>query len=325
MFTRAARNGVLGFHGTPSQRFRNSVSLGSFPASLLKTVRVRASWSQQQDFIGFLANFFRPSEFQIGVTCIMVSEHTSPPIHQLLVVLLDTCTFVCCSSATRDLETVGCPRARSHHPTHKAMICSDVNIRNFSSAVLVVLEVVPVLQGWCVLLAKNCFSILLSSRSALLCCIGSPAHVKITASTALGQTSARCHDRPGSVDVDQHPPEPNTQIQLHCADLFRMCRETRSMGLSPHWVSVFCGVRQEFSLPDRSRTSLCWNTAARAPSVLLLSARGVSQVVLVWFCQVGPGSASSRVPSQTGSKLVPVGHSLSQAARAVLTNSGFFL
>ena len=96
------------------------------------------------------------------------------------------------------------------------------------------------------------------------------------------------------------------------------------MGLSPHWVPVFCGVRQEFSLPDRSRTSLCWNTAARAPSVLLLSARGVSQVALVWFCQVGPGCASSRVPWQTGSKLAPVGHSLSQAARAVLTNSGLF-
>ena len=167
----------------------------------------------------FWPTFLRPSEFQIGVTCIMVSEHTSLPIHHLLVVLLDTCMFVCCSSATRDLETVGCPRAGSHHPTHEAMICSDVNIRNFSSAVLVVLEVVLVLQGWCVLLAKNCISILLRSRSALLCCIGSPAHVKITASTALGQTSARGHDRPRSVDVDQHPPEPNTQIQLHCADL----------------------------------------------------------------------------------------------------------
>ena len=118
-------------------------------------------------------------------------RNTLLQIHHLLVVLLDTCMFVCCSSDTRDVETVGCPGTGSHHPTHRAVICPDVNFRNFSSAVLVVLEVVLVLQGWCVLLAKNCFSILLRSLSALLCCIGSPAHVKLTASTALGHTSAR--------------------------------------------------------------------------------------------------------------------------------------
>ena len=55
------------------------------------------------------------------------------------------------------------------------------------------------------------------------------------------------------------------------------------------------------------------DASTRAPSVLLLSARGVPQVVSVAFCQAGtgssralqsPGCAFSRVPSQIGLRLV---------------------
>ena len=109
--------------------------------------------------------------------------------------------------------------------------------------------------------------------------------------------------------------------------LYRKCGRTRSLGFYP----VSCVVRQDSSPPYRSLTALGRITSsARGPSVLLPSARGVSQMVSLSFCQVGPRSsrapqtpscAASRVPTQPGSMLVTVDHSSSLAARTVLANS----
>ena len=93
----------------------------------------------------------------------------------------------------------------------------------------------------------------------------------------------------------------------------------------PHRVSVPCDVRQESSLPHKIAHHAPWEQCVSSCSTrsLAFGSRGfaccavrLAQVRLVLFSP--PGCASSRRPSQRGSRLVPVDH-------CVLSNSDFFL
>ena len=205
--------------------------------------------------------------------------------------------------------------------------------RNSSSAVLVVLEVVFVPPGLLVhFLPRLPFDPRVLRRlSALLLCIGSPALVQLPSSTSLGRTLVRpwlsqvCRCSSASL-------EPHSRLQLHCAwpchqaqagvvhrirrDLDHLFSFGVTRPVCSDRVSVSCDVRQHSSHPRISRTTLgSGNVSARAPFFFLPSARGLSQVVSVSFCQDGPGGSralqtaecsSSRVPWQFGSRLVPV-------------------